>query len=47
MKRTVCMGQDAIAKAEPQELKDLGKKMIDAQKQEIDQMEKWKKAWAK
>lgn len=43
----LAMGQDAIAKAEHQELKDLGRRIIDAQKKEIDQMEKWKKAWAK
>lgn len=43
----LAMGQDALAKAEHQELKDLAKKIIDAQKKEIDQMEKWKKAWTK
>ena len=43
----ITMGQDALAKAEHPELKELAQKMIDKQTKEIDQMQQWKKAWAK
>ncbi len=43
----LAMGRDAVAKAEHTELKDLGRSMIESQQKEIDQMQKWKKAWAK
>lgn len=41
------MGRDALAKAEHPELKAFAQKVIDAQTMEIDQMQKWKKAWTK
>lgn len=43
----LAMGRDALAKAEHQELKDLAQKMIEKQTKEIDQLQQWKKAWAK
>lgn len=43
----LAMAQDALAKAEHQELKDLSRKVIASQQKEIDQMQKWKKAWTK
>lgn len=43
----LAMGQDALAKAEHQELKDLARKMIDMQTKEIGQMREWKTAWTK
>lgn len=43
----LAMGQDALAKAEHAELKELAQRMIDKQKPEISQMQQWKKAWVK
>jgi len=43
----LAMGQGALVKVEHPELKDLAQKMIDMQKKEIDQMQQWKKAWAR
>lgn len=41
----IAMGQDALARAGHQEIKDLSQQMIEKQKKEIDQMREWKKAW--
>lgn len=43
----LAMAQDALAKAEHQELKNLAQKVIDTQKKEIDQLREWKDAWTK
>ena len=43
----VAMGQDALAKAEHPEIKEFAQKMIEKQKKEIEQMQQWKKEWAK
>jgi uncharacterized protein (DUF305 family) len=43
----LAMGQDALAKAEHAEIKELAQKMIEKQKKEIEQMQQWKKEWAK
>ena len=43
----LAMGQDALAKAEHPEIKELAQKMIEKQKKEIDQMKQWKTDWAK
>lgn len=43
----LAMGQDALAKAEHPEIKELAQKMVEKQKKEIDQMQQWKKEWAK
>jgi uncharacterized protein (DUF305 family) len=43
----LAMGQDALAKAEHPEIKELAQKMIEKQKKEIEQMQQWKKDWAK
>lgn len=39
------MANEALKKAEHQEIKDLAKSIISAQSAEIKQMEKWRKAW--
>jgi uncharacterized protein (DUF305 family) len=41
----VKMAQAALGKAEHPEIRDLSKKIIDSQKEEIAQMAKWKKEW--
>lgn len=43
----LAMAKDALAKAEHAELKELAQKIIDKQQKEIDQMQQWKKEWAK
>lgn len=43
----LAMGQDALAKAEHPELRELAQKMVEKQKKEIDQMKQWKKDWTK
>ena len=41
------MSDDALKKGEHPEVKQLAKKIIAAQKPEIEQMKKWKDVWEK
>ncbi|MDQ5857314.1 MAG: DUF305 domain-containing protein [Acidobacteriota bacterium] len=41
----IAMSQDALAKAEHPEIKELAQKIISDQQKEIDQMQQWKSRW--
>ena len=41
----VAMAEDALAKAEHPEIKEMARAIIDAQGREIDQFRKWRQAW--
>lgn len=41
----IVMAQDALQKAEHQEIKELAQKIIDDQRKEIAQLKQWKEAW--
>ena len=42
----VAMANDALANAEHAEIKELARKIVDAQTREIEQFRKWKQTWA-
>jgi uncharacterized protein (DUF305 family) len=43
----IAMAQDALQKAEHQEIKDLAQKMANEQQKEIAQLKQWKQAWSR